>query len=144
MTRLFDRIGADALRAVLTDFYDRVFSDVMIGFLFAGKNKERLIQKEWEFTAGFLGADVAYTGRPMREAHARSPILGGHFERRLKILEDTLADHGVDPQVREAWVRHTRSLRPQVTADKGSECDHDLGQRRLDGGAAGGGRGDPG
>jgi len=129
--RLFDRIGADALRAVITDFYQRVFADPMIGFLFAGKNVHRLVQKEWELTARILGAsEVPYTGRPMPEAHARSPILGGHFERRLHILEETLADHGVDPEVRRVWLEHTRALRPQVTADRGSDCDHELDEKR--------------
>lgn len=132
--RLFDRIGGEALRAVLTDFYGRVFADPMIGFLFAGKNKERLIQKEWELTARILGAsEIAYTGRPMPEAHARSPILGGHFERRLHLLAQTLEDHGVDPEVRRVWLDHTRALRPQVTADRGSDCDHELDERRRGG-----------
>ena len=134
MSRLFDKIGGDRLRAVLTDFYERVFADPMIGFLFAGKNKHRLIQKEWEMTARLLGAsEVEYTGRPMPEAHARSPILGGHFERRLQILADTLADHGVDPEVRDAWLGHTRALRPQVTADLGSDCDHEADEARRKG-----------
>jgi hemoglobin len=127
---LFDRIGGDELRRVLTDFYERVFADPMIGFLFAGKNKHRLIQKEWEMTARLLGAEVRYTGRPLREAHAASPILGGHFERRLVLLEETLADHQVDPAVREVWLDHTRALRAQVTADRGSDCDHDADARR--------------
>ncbi|MEK6608468.1 MAG: group 1 truncated hemoglobin [Myxococcota bacterium] len=122
---LFDQIGGDKLRAVLADFYDRIFFDLLIGFLFAGKDKQRLIDKEWELTARLLGASVAYTGRPIREAHARSPILGGHFERRLQLLRETLADHAVPPAVRDAWIAHTLALRSQVTADAGSECDHD-------------------
>jgi len=122
--KLFDLIGGDTLRCVIEDFYDRVFDDLMIGFLFKGKDKQRLIQLEWEHAAHMLGADVEYTGRPMREAHASSPILGGHFERRRKILEDALAAHDIDPAVRKAWVRHTNALRSQVTADRGSECDH--------------------
>ena len=131
MSRLFDRIGGDALRRVIEDFYERVFADSMIGFLFEGKNKQRLVQKEWELTARLLGAsEVRYTGRPMREAHAKSAILGGHFERRRKILEETLTDHGVDAEVCAAWLDHTRALRPQVTADAGSDCDHDADARR--------------
>ena len=123
-TTLFDRIGGDALRNVIADFYRRVMSDVMIGFLFVGKDRARLIQREWEFTARMLGADVTYTGRSMREAHKRSPILGGHFERRLQILRDTLADHDVDADVQDKWIGHTIALRSQVTADQGSECNH--------------------
>jgi hemoglobin len=120
----FDKIGGDKLLLVIQDFYDRVFDDVMIGFLFIGKDKQQLIQKEWELAAKMLGADVEYTGRAIREAHAKSPILGGHFERRLQILKDTCADHDVDRDVVDTWVSHTNALRSHVTKDAGSECDH--------------------
>jgi hemoglobin len=125
MATLFDRIGPEKLRAVLADFYDRVFADVMIGFLFAGKDRERLIEKEWELTARLLGADVPYTGRPLREAHAASPILGGHFARRQQILREVLVAHDVAPEIREAWLAHAESLRPLVTTQSGGECDPD-------------------
>lgn len=127
---LYDRIGPDALRAVITDFYGRVFGDVMIGFLFIGKDRKRLIEREFEFTAGFLGADIRYTGRPMRQAHARTPIMGGHFDRRLQILKETLADHDVDPEVCEVWIKHTLALRNQVTDDPLSQCN-DVSAGRL-------------
>ena len=58
----------------------------------------------------------------MRTAHAQSPIFGGHFERRLQILRETLRDHRVDPDVQQVWIDHTLALRDQITADKGSEC----------------------
>jgi hemoglobin len=128
---LFDQIGADGLRRVIADFYDRLFADVMIGFLFAGKDKQRLIDREYEFTAHFLGADVGYTGRPLRQAHARSPILGGHFERRLQILRNTLSDHQVAPEVQTRWLEHTLALRAQVTADQGSECADSATAERI-------------
>lgn len=119
---LFSKIGEAKLREVITDFYSRIFGDVMIGFLFEGKDRQRLIDREYEFTANLLGADVRYTGRPMRTAHAQSPIFGGHFERRLQILRETMRDHGVDPDVQAAWLDHSVALRPQITTDKGSEC----------------------
>jgi hemoglobin len=121
---LFARIGAAGLRAVLADFYDRVFADAMIGFMFAGQDRARLVEREYELTARFLGAPgVVYRGRPMREAHGRHTIFGGQFERRLQILKETLADHGVDPEVRRVWLEHTLALRPQITHDRGSECE---------------------
>lgn len=121
MASLFDQIGGDKLREVIADFYDRVLSDVMIGFMFAGKDRQRLIDKEWELAARFLGANIRYTGKPLREAHARSPIMGGHFNRRLQILKDTLADHHVPDAVRESWIAHTLALRDQVITDH-DEC----------------------
>lgn len=132
---LYQQIGEDALREVIRDFYSRVLADVMIGFLFIGKDRQRLIDKEFEFTAKFLGADIRYTGKPMREAHARTPIMGGHFDRRLQILKETLADHDVPAEVREAWIGHTLALRAQVTTDPVSEC-RDVAAARFTGDGA--------
>jgi hemoglobin len=122
MTKLFERIGEAKLRAVLADFYSRIFGDVMIGFMFEGKDRQHLIDREYEFTAHLLGAGVKYTGRPMRTAHGHLPIFGGHFERRMQILRETLRDHAVDPEVQRAWIDHSLALRPQITPDRGSEC----------------------
>jgi hemoglobin len=119
---LFDQIGADMLRAVITEFYKRVFDDVMIGFMFQGKDRQHLIDREYELAAALLGAGVKYTGRPMRTAHAQHTIFGGQFERRLQILKETMRDHGVDPEVQRVWIDHTNSLRSQITRDAGSEC----------------------
>jgi len=124
--RLIDHIGGPALRAVIDDFYRRLFDDLMIGFLFQGKDRAKLADKEYEFTARLLGDDIPYTGRTIPDAHRRSPILGGHFERRLQILRDTLRDHAVDAEVQRVWIDHTLSLRSQVTRMRGSDCDHEL------------------
>lgn len=112
---LYDRIGSDGLRAVVTDFYDRVFADVMIGYMFEGKDRQRLIDKEIELTARFLGGDVAYTGKSMRAAHAALQIFGGQFDRRLQILRNTLRERAVDPEVAQAWIDHQLALRDQIT-----------------------------
>jgi hemoglobin len=134
MTRdstLFDRLGGERLRAVIEDFYRRVFDDVMIGFMFAGKDRARLIEKEYELAAKMLGADIRYSGRPMPAAHARVPITGGHFDRRTQILRETLAAHDVPAEIRDAWLGHVEALREQLTADRGSDCDHDAAAART-------------
>jgi hemoglobin len=128
----FDRLGGDRLREVITDFYRRVFDDVMIGFMFAGKDRARLIEKEWEMAARMLGGDVRYTGRAMPAAHARVPITGGHFDRRTQILRDTLAAHQVPRDIQDVWLGHVEALRAQLTADKGSDCDHDAAASRTE------------
>lgn len=114
--------GAATLRVVLEDFYDRVFADAMIGFFFKGKDKARLVEKELELALAFLGADVDYTGRPLREAHAPHRIMGGQFGRRLQLLKETMRDHGLPDDVQAAWVEHTERLRPLVTPNAAGEC----------------------
>ena len=114
--------GPERLRAVLVDFYDRVFDDAMIGFFFKGKDKQRLVQKELELALQFLGADVEYTGRPIREAHAAHRIMGGQYGRRLQILKESMAAHDLPQEVQAAWVEHTEALRSQVTRNAAGEC----------------------
>jgi len=124
---LFELAGGEpALRAVLRTFYDKVFDDILIGFHFRHADKERLIDKEFEFAARALGArDIAYTGKSMRGAHAPHPILGAQFDRRLRLLEQAMAAHDLPTPVREAWVAHTLSLRALITPNEGSTCVHE-------------------
>ena len=120
---LFDCLGGDRLRAVLSDFYDRVYRDMMIGFMFRGVDKARLIDKEWEFVACLLGAKhVTYTGAPMRRVHARHRVMGGQFARRQHLLRETLRDHNVPEPVQHAWLEHNDSLRPMITQDSHGHC----------------------
>lgn len=118
----FDRIGAAELRAIIDDFVDRMFDDLMIGFFFRRASRERIKEMEYQHAAEHLGGPVSYGGRPLREAHAPHRIMGGHFARRSKILSDVLVAHGVPEDIRAEWLAHVESLRHQVTSDRGSEC----------------------
>jgi hemoglobin len=130
---LFDDLGGElALRRIIDRFVDRVFDDVMIGFFFRNARRERVKEKEYEFAARHLGADVAYTGRPIDEAHRAHPIMGGQFARRLTILRETLEAANVPEHVKHHWLAHTESLRPLVTADAGRECDPERARSRLE------------
>lgn len=121
---LFDELGGEAvLRAIIDRFVDRVFDDIMIGFFFQKASRRRIKEKEYEFAARHLGADIAYTGRPLEQAHAVHGIMGGQFMRRLKILEETLEEFHVPPHIREHWIAHTESLRPLITRDAGGTCN---------------------
>jgi len=120
----FEDIGGEtALRAIVDDFVDRCFDDVMIGFLFRRAKRERIKRFEYEHAAQWLGAEVEYGGRPLEVAHGAHRILGGQFARRLQILRETLDAHGVPAEIRDAWLAHHESLRHLVTADPDSNCN---------------------
>lgn len=107
--------GIDVVRAVLRDFYDRLFADPLVGFFFAGRDKPTLIERQLEFTARALGHDIAYAGRSMPEAHAGlPPILPGHFDRRHALLAAAVAAHAVPAAARDAWLAYDRSFRRAV------------------------------
>ena len=123
MTRtLYEELGGEPrLREIIDTFIDRVFEDRMIGFFFRNADKKRIKEMEFQLTARFLGADVEYQGRPLDEVHARHPIMGGQFARRLQILKETLERYGVPARIRDAWLEHTERLRPLITRDAGSD-----------------------
>jgi hemoglobin len=121
---LYEELGGEApLRRIIDTFIDRVFQDRMIGFFFRNADKNRIKEMEFQLTARFLGADMEYQGRPLDEAHAKHPIMGGQFARRLQILRETLDKYQVPQHIQEAWIEHTESLRSLITKDAGSDCD---------------------
>lgn len=122
--------GPEKLRTMLRDFYDTVFDDVMIGYLFKGADKNRLVERELELTLRALGADAHYRGRPIAEVHARLPIMGGHFMRRRVLLSEAMVRHGLCAAVQAAVLAHTDALRAQVTPDASGECDGEAAARR--------------
>lgn len=112
---LFTELGGEpALRRIIDVFVDRLFADLMVGFLFQRANRERIKEKEFEFAARFLGAPVEYSGRPLEDAHRRHRIFDGQFHRRLTILKNTLNDLGAPERVRDALLAHTISLQDRV------------------------------
>lgn len=135
MTRsLYDAIGGEVkLRQIIATFIDRVFEDRMIGFFFRNADRTRLKEMEFQLTAQFLGADIKYQGKPLGEVHAKHPIMGGQFARRLQILRETLESYQVTTPIRDVWIQHTESLRPLITRDAGSDCDPVLAREKIQG-----------
>jgi truncated hemoglobin YjbI len=128
----FEAIGGEpVLRTIISVFVGRMISDTMIGFFFTRVDRRRLEEMEYRFTARFLGADVEYTGLPIRDAHAKHPIMGGQFDRRRRILEEVLVEYGIDDDTRRAWLGHVDTLRPLVTRDAAGTCDEALASRRI-------------
>jgi hemoglobin len=122
---LFDELGGEpVLKKIIDRFVDRLFDDVMIGFLFQASSvsRERIKQKEYEFAASHLGAPVEYTGRPIVAAHRRHTIMTGQFMRRLQILRETLDEFGVSERVRRHWVDHTLERMPQIVNPEDDQC----------------------
>lgn len=121
---LFTQLGGEVpLRAIMAEFVAAMTTDPMIGFFFAGVDHARLLEREYQFTAGFLGANVAYTGRPLRATHAAARIMGGQFDRRKKLLSQVLQRHGLPDDLRAAWLAHVEALRGQITGQSGAQCD---------------------
>lgn len=119
----YQRLGGnEGIRPIIDDFIERVTSDVMIGFFFRAVDKDRLKALETQFAVAHLGGPPAYEGRPLPQAHAHHRIMGGQFNRRLRLLEQTLNDHAVAADITAAWLAHNESMRAHITANTANEC----------------------
>jgi hemoglobin len=117
---LFARIGGeDGLTRILLDFYGRMARDVLIGFFFAGRDVDAIAMKQRSFLMRAFGAATSYSGKPPADAHEElPPILRGHFDRRLQLLEETLRARGVSAEDIRTWVGFENAFRDQiVTSD---------------------------
>lgn len=119
----FKQLGGTAvLQPAVDDFVERLCGDPMIGFHFKGVDSNRLKLLEFQFMARALGADIAYEGRPMRQAHASRTIFGGQFARRQTLLKNTLLDHGIDLTIVGELLAHNEKLRPAVLNLPDQDC----------------------
>jgi hemoglobin len=94
---LYDRLGGhDALRSVTAAFYDKVLADDLLAYFFAPVDMTRQARMLAEFLALAFGGCCRYSGRDLRDAHARLPgLTDQHFDRVVALLAETLAEAGI-------------------------------------------------
>lgn len=107
--------GEERFRELLTDFYDRLFDDIIIGFLFAESDKSALVESQMAWSSARLGdRSGSYEGPTIRGSHVDLPITSGMFDRRHQILREVLEEWDVPEHVRDAWLELDQSLRSNV------------------------------
>jgi hemoglobin len=113
---LFQKVGGESgLSEILKDFYQRMADDLLIGFFFTGKDLEKIASQQLKFLMRAMGASPSYSGKSPAQAHLElPPILAGHFDRRLRILEATLRDHHLTEREIQVWIQFETTFRPSV------------------------------
>ncbi|MBK9295165.1 MAG: hypothetical protein IPM57_12135 [Oligoflexia bacterium] len=93
------------LEKILQKFYTVMANDSMIGFFFQGKDLNKIVNGQKELLLTAMGIKPTYTGRPVNQAHMNlPPILEGHFNRRLVILEQTLNEFKLRKDTVQNWI----------------------------------------
>lgn len=118
MALVYQALGnREALHSLLLDFYQRMAADPMVGFFFDDKDLPAIASKQGAFLLRAMGVEPSYSGLPPAQAHKRLPsILPGHFDRRMRLLEATAADHGLPREAIDAWIAFEETFRAAVQA----------------------------
>ena len=104
---LFEKLGGEAaVDAAVDIFYGKVMADDRINGFFEGIDMEKQAKKQKAFLTYAFGGPNNYSGRTMRNAHARLVKQGlddSHFDAVLENLGGTLQELGVaDDLIAEA------------------------------------------
>ena len=117
---LYSRLGEEKLGAILQDFYARMSRDILVGFFFDGKDVAHIAAQQKLFLMRAMGATPSYSGKAPADAHTEiAPILVGHFDRRLRILEDTLRAHGLSEADVRTWISFEDAFRAGIVSEEG-------------------------
>jgi len=105
------------VRAALDAFYPRVLADPKLSAFFLGVDIERLKKSQEAFFAMALGGPNVYTGRTLREAHARTRQRGVNdavFEHFLAVFKGVLIDLRVPDRKVDDWLAVFKDARSQI------------------------------
>lgn len=98
---LFDQLGgAAAVDAAVEVFYRKVLADYRINRFFDNTDMERQAAKQKAFLTMAFGGPNDYSGKDMRNGHARFVKMGlgdSHFNAVMEHLSATLVDLSVPP-----------------------------------------------
>ncbi len=117
----FEALGGEpGVRALVRACVERFAADFIIGYLFEGRDLERIIGHEAELAARHLGGAGRYAGRPLDAVHRPLRINAGHFRRRLAIVRTVLRERGVDEAVIARWIAAEKSFEAAIV--DGTDC----------------------
>ncbi len=111
---LYEQIGADFIRAALTEFYQRAFSDMIIGHFFFGKDIAHITEQQIAFATGMLGGPRLYRGKALGAAHLDLKLRPPHFGRRQVLMYEVLSGMGLDAELCQGWLSLEEQLRSVV------------------------------
>lgn len=104
-----------AIEEAIQIFYQEVFEDPLIGYLFRSSNKEQLIAAQLQFTLSQLGYGVQYMGRPIRKVHRPLQLRKAQFLRRQKILTEVLKSNcHLDQGLKQKWLNQENSMMAMI------------------------------
>ena len=107
------------VRAVLEDFYPKVYADARLGPFFRGVTIERAIDKQYSFLRLAMTGEKIYFGDRPRNAHHWMIVPHELFDFRQSLMVQTLREHGLgDAQIRR-WTRFEEYFRPDIVKATG-------------------------
>jgi hemoglobin len=105
-----------SVNKLVMDFYDRLLDSDEIGRYFDDIEMPRLIDHQTKFIAMLLGGPVSYSDDQLGNAHKSLGITTTHFEEMKQLLQETLDDHGFEPEDAQSVLNEIEARRPTIVS----------------------------
>lgn len=122
LSELYLAIGQEAgLHKILRAFYKKMSTDILLNHFFFNRDLEAIIVHQKEFLMRAMGASPSYAGKTPAQAHSHlPPILEGHFDRRMLLLEQTLQEFSIPPHHAQMWISFEKKFKDFIVKDADS------------------------
>lgn len=112
---LFEQLGgAEAMRAAVDLFYEKVLADPKINHFFEGRDMSKQRAMQTAFLSTVFGGPANYTGQTLRQAHAGLVLDDSHFDAVARHLQSTLDELGVARDLADQVMAIAASTRDDV------------------------------
>lgn len=119
----FDKLGSrERIERVHRSFYAKIYADPEFSILFKGTNLDHQISQQTEFMMRVFGGPKIYGGRLPKNAHEHLFITEEQFDKRHKMLADTLTECGVTGETKEKWLWYDASFKSVIVKKSIDEC----------------------
>ena len=116
---LWAELGNGAtVRAVLEDFYPKVYASAQLAPFFRSVTMQRVIDKQYSFLWQAMTGQKIYFGDRPRNAHHWMIITHELFDLRQQLMEQTQREHGLSDEQIARWSRFEEYFRPDIVKDK--------------------------
>jgi truncated hemoglobin YjbI len=105
------------LKAILDDFYARVFRDPALRPFFGETTEEWVAGKQHAFLKQILTGEDCYFGDRPRNAHHWMVVSEELFTYREELLEKVMREHGLDERFVKRWRAIDECFRKQIVKD---------------------------
>jgi len=106
------------VRAVLQDFYTRVYADPVLAPFFRNVTQERVVGKQYAFLHDEMtGHRVDYFGDSMKNVHHWMVITEAVFEHRQRLMETVLREHQLTESQVARWMHFEERHRSDIVKD---------------------------
>ena len=112
---LWQELGSGAkVRAVLEDFYPKVYANAQLAPFFRGVTMQRVIDKQYSFLWQAMTGKKIYFGDRPRNAHHWMIITHELFDLRQSLMEQTQREHGLSDEQIARWSQFEEYFRPDM------------------------------